>query len=203
VSKLNPCVVPVMGATGSGKSQALMRMLAKQKPARSLIWNPMQKKTRYAGEECTHLVDLVDGLGAKGKFNRVFVPTWDFDLMREQFEIFCGFCLELENLTVLVEELKYVTRPGWAPPNWRRVTGDGRQYGLRVFGTSQRPAQIDKDFLGNATLIRTGRLAYHEDVETMSKYMLVPEEQINALQPLDWIEKNKETGEVAKGRLTF
>ena len=45
----------------------------------------------------------------------------------------------------------------------------GRHKGLKVIGASQRPASIDKDFLGNCMAIHIGRLAYAEDVRAVAK----------------------------------
>lgn len=202
MSANSACVVPVLGATGSGKSAFLRRYLAQKKVTRSMVWNPMQKKTRYDGDEVTSLADLVERTRSK-RFRVVFVPVWDFEVMREQFDVFCEVALERENLVFVAEELKHVTRPQWAPAHWRRVTGDGRQYGLRVFGATQRPAQVDGDFLGNATIIRTGRLVKADDIDVVTKYMRVERSQIEALAPLDWLEKDMETGRLAAGRLTF
>lgn len=196
-------MVPVLGATGSGKSTYLRRLLTAKPPARLLVWNPMQDKTPYPGTVLTRLEDLHQAIQER-RFSVVFVPAWgDFKLMRRQFDLFCELALAAENLTFIAEEIKHVTTPVWAPPHWRRITGDGRQYGLRVFCTSQRPAQIDKDCLSNATLIRTGRFAWPDDVQTVARYMRVPEAEIDALKPLDFIEVNLETGQKLAGRLKF
>ncbi len=79
----------------------------------------------------------------------------------------------------------------------------GRHRGLRVIGASQRPASIDKDFLGNCTTIHTGRLAYHEDVRAVAKAMGGDEAGIAALKPLEWIEKNMQTGQISRGVIAF
>lgn len=142
MSKLKPLVVPVLGATGSGKSTFLLRMLARADTRgsagvqRLIIWNPNQAKTRFPGRECARLTDVCAKVGRKRDFRVVFVPPWDFDLMRAQFAVLCDIVMEAENLLFIVEELKYVTRPAYAPDSWRRISGDGRQYGVRVIGTS-------------------------------------------------------------------
>jgi hypothetical protein len=204
MSKNHACLVPVLGASGSGKSEFLRRLAVKKKIGRLLVWNPMQQKTPYPYPVVSKLGELTDQVLRQKRFNLVFDPGhWDFDLLRRQFNQFCELALEAEDLTLIVEELKHVARAQYAPRHWLRVTGDGRQYGLRVFGTSQRPVQIDKDFLGNATLIRTGRLVYQDDIDTVAKYMRIDRERLEVLQPLDWIEKNLETGDEAHGKIAF
>lgn len=197
-------MVPVFGATESGKSQFILRLLAKRPPPRLLVWNPIQEKTVYPGVVVRSLADLAHLVLDQKKFSVVFDPGhWDFELLRRQFDYVCKLALQAENLTFIAEELKHVTRPQAAPGHWRRMTGDGRQYGVRVFGISQRPAQMDKDFLANATAIRTGRLAYPDDIDTVARYMRVERAELEALQPLDWIERDMKTGTKAAGRLTF
>lgn len=197
-------MVPVFGATESGKSQFILQMLRRRPPARLLVWNPLQAKTVYPGQVVNKLGELAALVLNSKKFSVVFDPGhWDFELLRRQFDLVCKLALEAENLTFIAEELKHVTRPQAAPNNWRRITGDGRQYGVRVFGISQRPAQMDKDFLANATAIRTGRLAYPDDIDTVAKYMRIDRAQIEALQPLDWIERDLTTGQIASGRMAF
>lgn len=62
---------------------------------------------------------------------------------------------------------------------------------------------IDKDFLGNATLIHTGRLVYPEDIGAVTKAMQIEANAVAALQPLEWIEKDTQTGKRRAGRVVF
>ena len=61
----------------------------------------------------------------------------------------------------------------------------------------------EPDFLGNCTAIRTGRLAYPEDVKAVTKVMGVPPAKVEALRPLEWLEKDMATGRMSSGVLTF
>lgn len=79
----------------------------------------------------------------------------------------------------------------------------GRRKGLKVCGLSERPASIDKDFLGNCTAFHTGRLAYPEDVKAVSKALGGYAADIQALTPLKWLEKDMTTGRKTSGMLTF
>lgn len=197
-------IIAVMGASGSGKSTFIKRTLRKPKPARLMVWDPMREYAEF-GQVFDSMGGLVDMLGkiGRGKFSVVFQPAANEKARARQFDVFCGVAMALGNLTFVAEELKFVTRPGYAPIRWSAVTMTGRHKGLRVIGASQRPASIDKDFLGNCTTIRTGRLAYPEDIKALSKAMQVPEAQIGALKPLEWIEKNMATGKITTGKLTF
>ncbi len=148
------------------------------------------------------LVPALAGLKAK-KFRLVFRPSADPAVRAQQFDFVCRAALAAGNLTLVVEELRFVTTPSRAPLGWAQVCLTGRHKGLRVFGLSQRPASIDKDFLGNCTAIRTGRLAYPEDVKAVTKVMGVPPARVESLRPLEWLEKDMATGRISSGVLTF
>lgn len=191
-------IMAVLGASGSGKSTYIKRALSRGHP-RLLIWDPMSE---YQGELVPTLAGLIAGLKAK-KFRLVFRPSADPAQRGRQFDLICRAALAAGNLTLVVEELRFVTTPSRAPLGWAQVCLTGRHRGLRVFGISQRPASIDKDFLGNCTAIRTGRLAYPEDVKAVCKVMGVPPAKVEALRPLEWLEKDMATGRMASGVLTF
>jgi hypothetical protein len=76
---------------------------------------------------------------------------------------------------------------------------------LTIIGTSQRPSQIDKDFLGNCTEIRCYRMNYDNDAKVMADSMSLkteyatrggktvgvkPLEQIRALPNFHFFHKN-------------
>lgn len=197
--------IAVMGASGSGKSTFIKRAVAYSRPARLLVWDPMREYAEF-GQVTRNLGELVAKItegGKRNRFNLVFQPASDDKTRARQFDVFCGIAMAAGQCVVIVEELKFVTRPSWSPVRWAQVTMTGRHKGLRVIGASQRPASIDKDFLGNATVIHTGRLAYAEDVRAVAKAMQVEELDIAALKPLEWIEKNMQTGRLSRGTITF
>lgn len=205
MSKNKADIVAVMGASGSGKSTFIKRAITKARPARLLVWDPMREYGEF-GQVVHGLGELVAKVaegGKRNRFNLVFQPCNEEKTRAKQFDVFCGLAMEIGNCAVVVEELKFVTKPSWAPMRWSAVTMQGRHKGLRVIGASQRPASIDKDFLGNCTVIHTGRLAYAEDVRAVAKGMQVEENDIANLKPLEWIEKNMQTGQISRGTLTF
>lgn len=195
----------ILGASGSGKSAFVKQRLKRERPPRLLIWDPLRE---YAGHGAIHrtvsgLLDAMTTGGKGGNFRLVFQPASD-ELQRvKQFNLFCAIALAAGNLTLIVEELRFVTRPSSAPLNWARCTMTGRHVGLSVVGTSQRPASIDKDFLGNCTSIHTGRLVYPVDIKNVADAMGVEPVLIEALKPLAWLQKDMQTGEISGGRVRF
>lgn len=188
----------VLGASGSGKSTFVKREISRGHP-RLLIWDPLAE---YTGDVVESAAALLDALKGK-RFRLVFRTSPDPAQRTRQFDLVCRAALAAGNLTLVVEELRFVTTPSRAPMGWAQVCLTGRHKGLTVYGLSQRPASIDKDFLGNCTRIRTGRLAYPEDVKAVAKVGAVNPAQISALKPLEWIEKDMTSGKISTGKLTF
>lgn len=172
-------IIAVIGASGTGKSSYIKGELL-VKYSRLLIWSPLEKTDNYAafcnGQVITgKITELVKAVkdGAKAI---VYVPIGDDKAVKKQFDFFCRIVWELEGATVLVEELSRVTMPSWAPPAWKNLSTAGRHQGLTIIGTSQRPAQIDKDFLGNCTEVRCYRVNYDTDAKVMADALNLPTE---------------------------
>ena len=164
-------IIAVIGASGTGKSSYIKGELLKRYK-RLLIWSPLEKTDKYA--------DFCGGVVVSGKISElvaqvktgakaiVFVPSGSDTQVKSQFDMFCRVVWELEGATVLVEELSRVTMASWSPQAWRNLSTAGRHQGLTIIGTSQRPASIDKDFLGNCTEVRCYRVNYDNDAKVMA-----------------------------------
>lgn len=203
MSKNKANIVAVLGASGSGKSAFAKRAI--EKAPRLIVSDFMREYGKFGTvyTEVGGLLRAMQAAGPRGPVRAIFQPSMDEKMRAAQFDAVCGIAHAAGNLAFVVEELRFVTTPSRAPARWALVTLTGRHKGLRIIGTSQRPASIDKDFLGNATIIRTGCLTYPEDVRAVAKAMQVPEAEIFALKPLEYIEKEKATGKKLTGRLTF
>jgi len=161
----------VIGASGTGKSSYIKGELLVDY-SRLMIWSPLEKTDKYAG--------FCNGVLVRGKITElvkqikagtkaiVFEPTGSDADVKRQFDLFCRCMWEMEGAHVLVEELSGVTMASWAPPAWKKLSTAGRHQGLTIIGTSQRPASIDKDFLGNCTEIRCYRVNYDNDAKVMA-----------------------------------
>lgn len=198
-SRNKALIVAVMGASGSGKSTYLKQTIRKTLPNRLLIWDPMHEYGDF-GEPCAKLSDLMT-LMSTPSFCVDFLPAPDPEQMKKQFDLFCQLAFAAGNLTLVVEELAFVTSPGFAPPGWAAVTLKGRHKALKVYGASQRPAAIDKHFFSNATKVRTGRLNYAADIKTLANVLGIAPEQVQSLLPLEFLERDMSTGNVIAGKL--
>jgi len=199
-------VTAIMGATGCGKTTVLRSMLAKPKRKRTIIWSPKEPIDNYAAlyvgtvvvSSAVDVLRLVKAAG-KGEFHIVFRPRLNREVDQAQFGAVCKIAMAARNTTVVVDELHTVTRPSWAPDGWSELIMMGRGYGCEVFGLSQRPSSIDKDFLSNASLVHTGRLAYHEDAKAVAKALTVPWKQVMELTGYQWIRRDTLIGKVTNG----
>ncbi|MFZ4756680.1 MAG: hypothetical protein ACOYLX_00770, partial [Burkholderiaceae bacterium] len=73
---------------------------------------------------------------------------------------------------------------------------------LTIIGSAQRPAMIDKTFLGNATLIRTtGGFRYQADGATVAQVLRIPLDEVDELPPLHYVERDFVAGTLHRGKV--
>lgn len=185
-------IIAVIGASGTGKGQCAKARLDTPWRGLTLIWSPLEPTDRYADWIGARAINasipaLVAAIRAKAR-GVVFVPGPV--KIAEQFDLFCRIAWECIGARVLIEELSRVTSPSWAPASWQNLSTAGRHRKLELIGTAQRPAQIDKDFLGNCTLIRCYRLNYENDAKAVSSVLRVPWESLMDLPDLHYLERH-------------
>ncbi len=179
--KSQPQIEAYIGMTGSGKGVSINRRLAELQPKRLLVWDPRDEYDGHARKVTTlaALVADVKKAGA-GPFRIRYVPDAKVKT-EEAFGIVCRVAFAAGKLVFIAEELSDVTRPSWAPPAWKQIITQGRHQDLIVLGCCQRPALVDKNFLGNATLVRVFMLGYVEDSKAMASAVRVKPEAIDEL----------------------
>lgn len=178
-----PDIRAYIGATGSGKGVSIREHLDRDKPLRLLVWDPLSEYAKYA-RPTSSLAEVAQA--AKGaRFAVSFNPGANPKEFAGKFAMFCRIAFAAGRLKLLVEELADVTGPSFAPLEWRRCTTQGRHRGLRIVAASQRPAQVDKQFLGGCTYIRCFTLRYPQDRAAMAGAMDVPLADINSLSTVE------------------
>lgn len=191
----------VLGASGSGKSSYVKRLMERAKPRRLIVFDPENEWSAF-GTVTTRVEDVLAGFKAAGQDGAcrvVFVPSPVPEIAVRQFDAVCRIAFHAERLTFIVDELKSVTTPSRSPVGWGMLTGRGRKRAIVMYGLSQRPASIDKDFLGNCNYVRAGRLTYIEDQRAVARVLGVKEADIGALPDLGWIRRDMATGETKRG----
>lgn len=177
-----PKIELYIGVTGSGKGVSVGARFAELKPKRLLLWDPRDEYGKWAPafDSLPALIGAVRH--AKGGPVRARYVHGSSVPIAEAFGIVCDLAFNAGNLVFGAEELSDVTRPSWAPPQWKRVITQGRHQALHVFGMAQRPALIDKNIFGNATYIRCFMLGYRNDRAVMAEELDVTGEEVKALR---------------------
>ena len=194
-------LVAAVGARGHGKSAWVKQYLQRTRPRRLAVWD---LKREYHADMVT--ADLGQAIRAMSSrtWSVAFHPDAGDDKRRAaQFDLWCRALMAAGRCTAVVEELAFVTRPSSAPPGWRALCLLGRHEGVAAIGTSQRPASIDKDFLGNCTLIHAARLPFEDDARTVARSLGVPFADLMALPALHWVERGEGDDQARRGVLTF
>lgn len=202
-------IIGVIGASGSGKSRWLKDGLRRMRPPRLLIWDPQDEYSEF-GQVVTDMRELVEILAALGQqdgFRIVYQPGDDMSTYRWKFDLLCEIAYQIERLTFVVEEVADVTSASYAPPFWSRLSRKGRHRAMTLFAVTQRPAVIDKTFLGNCTLIHCCRLNDKNDISVMAAILGVPVDDVRNLRAdpdtgvFEFIERQMQTGRTGIGRL--
>lgn len=194
-----------IGASGSGKTTAVMKQIKRRKFKRLLVWDT---KGEFANEgygvTITRMADLIAMLkkaGTNGGFRICYQPRGTISSQKKQFDILCQAAFTVGNMAFVGEELSDVTSASHAPDGWRKLTTQGRSRSIVIFGLSQSPAQIDKNFFGNCTTVRTGRLNFENHLKTMSNCLGCSVDEIRALPQGAYIEKDLSNGSLKRGKV--
>ena len=178
-----PDVRAYIGATGSGKGVSVREALKKLKARRLLVWDPLGEYGAFA--PVTENLATVANMAKASGFRVAYWPGPDATTYPEKFALFCRIAFAAGDLVMLVEELGDVTSASYAPQPWKRCTTQGRHRGLKIIAATQRPAKVDKDFLGGCTYIRCFTLRYPVDRQAMAQVLDVQTAQINALETIE------------------
>lgn len=197
--------IAILGARGSGKSTWFRELLEDRAPTRLGLWDT---KREHGLQGTADLGEFVRALRGR-TWRLAFYPTMTDDKRRAlEFNIWCLAMYRAKHCFAGVEELAFVTTPSRSPQGWRTLSLLGRDENpeggaVTVAATSQRPASIDKDFIGNATLIHTGRLPYEDDAKAVARTLGVPAAELMQLEQLHWIERGQLDSEPRRGQVRF
>lgn len=205
------------GKSRSGKSEYISQLIKDKR--RLLIWD---KKGEHQADIQVGTIDelklVIEKYQEKaGRIALVRAPI-------EAFEEFCACAFRwacygyVSNYAsaVFVEELGRVTGPAKASPMWGQLVSEGLVYGLSIYAVAQRPAEIDKTILGQASFVHCCKMTWEQDERYIAGLMRVPIEVVTGLQVVhenddgsghlrvsEYLERNIDTGVTHKGQLTF
>jgi hypothetical protein len=196
-------ILAVLGQTGQGKGVYVKAITYRDPPARALIWDAMDEWGEFAPAmpTMTHIANAIVRRGSAGAFRYRYIPKGAAygDAIKREFDAFCLIALAAQNCTVIVEELSFVTEPGWAPAGWAKATSAGRHKGLRLIFVSQAPQDCDKRALRNATEIVTLFLGDEPARRTVATAMDIDPAQIKALPQFHFLRFTRSTRTVQPG----
>jgi len=198
--------IGIFGTTGCGKTHELKRRLGKPKRRRTLFWSPKEPIDNYAAfypdstivRTASEVLEVLRRAGRRGEFHAVFVPTLNRKKDEALFSLVCSMLMAAGNLTLIVDELHTVTTPTNAPDGWAKLNFMGRGYGVEVFGLSQRPASVDKAFIGSLSTLVVKRLSYPADQKKLAQALGLPAADVANLTGYQFFEKNFATGKITK-----
>jgi len=196
----------VMGQSGTGKGLWLKRELKRLKPRRIIILDPQDEYGQFAkAVTAADLARTVVAAGAAKPYavRYVFPKSCTADHFRKIFDLVCKLAYASANCALLIEELSNFTTPSWGPPLWKRMCNSGRHEGVWVIGCSQFPAQVDKAFLSNATLIHCGWLAEAAHRKAIAGKMDVDPAMIGRLPDLHYLEWHRSDRLIRAGEITI
>lgn len=183
----------IMGGSGSGKSFYVKSQI-KDAP-RLIIFDPDDEYGELANVEAfakpSALFEYIDG---RDKFRVRLVRNG-----KPFFDWLCGVVLYMGHCVFVAEEIADVTSVSKAGEHWGALVRRGRKYGVKIFAVSQRPSEADKTIFTQVNKLRTGRLDGEGDQKRVAHNMGVPAETVMNLQPLDFLELNRKTGELCAG----
>jgi len=195
-----------LGRSGAGKSQAL-----KQNPdipaqgARVVLFDP---NCDHAAHRFTSRADFARALARAEQSGQGYRIAYSGEASPDIHEWWCECLLSVldgEKLTYVIDEeiASSCSRAGTADPAYRRVLNQGRKYGMRYHGTSQRPQEIPKTAYENCQILWCGALKQHS-ARYVAKELGVDAEVIANLPNLEFLRLDEAKGrEVSRIKLTY
>jgi hypothetical protein len=196
----------VMGQSGTGKGLWIKSELRRIKPKRILFLDPQDEYGAFApAVSAGDMARIITAAGASKPFavRYVFPKDCTADHFARIFSLACRLAYGAGNCAFLVEELSNFTTASWGPPLWRRMCNSGRHEGVHVIGCSQFPAQVDKSFLSNATLVHCGWLGEDPHRKAIAIKIGVTPELINQIPDLYFMEWHRADRKIRYGGISI
>ncbi|MFK5947697.1 MAG: hypothetical protein QM500_02865 [Methylococcales bacterium] len=181
----------IIGSTRSGKTHWTMKQL--EKFDRAIVWDIKHDLREFKGFiRCTSMQQLIRLLFEhKDKPLRV---TYSGNV--SDFDMWCKLAYQWANdkkCAIVSDELSDVTTISKAPPAWGQIIRKVLCTGSDVFAITQRPAEIDKTTVGNASIFHVHRMSRAKDRKYIAEEMDISVDMVNSLSDRDYIEKNNIT----------
>lgn len=193
----------VTGASRSGKTAWTVQRVRAVR--RVLVWDAVGEwGDRYGCTRISSLAELqVLAPGTRLERAAYFRPG---AMGPREFDTFCRLAwvwIRAARGALVIEELAGVTTPGKAPAAWGDIVRAGLRYGPDIYALTQRPSESDKTVMGNATVLHCHAMARAGDRRYMAAELDTDPDALARLRPLQWLERDRRTGELRRGTVTF
>ncbi len=171
----------ICGAMGSGKSEGLKKVLRSERNV--FVMDVKNEYGQLPGfRVASTRAELVQAAKRGGR--------WAYPMTGQvEFDFWCRVVWARGNCFAIAEELASLTTTAKASGAWHLICTQGRGYGIRVAGITQRPAEIDKTIIGNASMFRVHRLSRADDRRYMARELDVHQHYLDRLEGFDYIER--------------
>lgn len=195
-SQRQDSVVFVAGRRGSGKS-SFLKQYARGFP-RVIVWDVNDEYGAALGAVPAYTPSTFVEKVFSGAPVVVYVPKSD-----SHFQFFCRAVWSQRDCLVLVDELADVTTVAKAQQWWGLIIRRGRHRGIKVAAGAQRPAEVDKTLIANATRLVSFHLGYERDRQLIGELIVVDPRALAALRPLHFYDADLVTLQVEPGQIVF
>lgn len=192
----------IAGASRSGKTAWTKRAVSKRR--RIFAYDPEAQWCELPGwRKVTTRAELLEAMQRPGPARVAYVPGGD---IKKEFDFWCGCVFYstryVEPTDAIAEELADVSTPAKAPGNWGILLRRGLKRGGNIYAISQRWSEADKTAVGNASMYVCFSMG-GDDIIYMARKTRIPETELEALKPLEFVTIDRLTKEIARGKLTF
>lgn len=152
---------------GGGKSRVLKDLLARSRPRRVVVVDPM-REYKGPGVLVTSYRDLATYLRRNRPICRVRWQVADtpWDL---HFGELCEIVWAMRNVLLVVDELDLFMTARSVPESFRTLVEQGRHRGISVWGATRRTARIPADLSAQADVLYIGRMHEPADLDYWRK----------------------------------
>lgn len=211
MSASNAGRVAVVGASGSGKSSYVKRLLRKER--RVVIFDPMGEYGKEGAKVCTTIAQLQEEMRKSfGKFLLAYVPPAGREA--QALNRLSHLCLKAQEpyrgatkgpqLTVVIEEMNtcFPVHGGEAKaPAFAEICSRGRHSFIHAIGVTQRFAEVSTRFRGNLTECVVFRQQGPNDTTAAMNATGAAKGQVTALRNLQYLHARQ--GEITNGEISF
>lgn len=195
-------LIVVSGASRCGKTTQVANETKNAR--RACAWDPEAQWAELPGwRKVTSRRELMEAMQARGHVRVAYVPGPD---LKADFDFWCAVVFHagrfLGPLVAIAEELADVTTPSKAPGHWGILLRRGLKRGITIYAISQRWAEADKTAIGNCSEFVLFA-ARGDDVDYIARKARVPVDELEALQPLEFLRVDPLTKAREHGKVRF